>query len=51
MKNLWILFCTIVVVAGLIYLMFYPVIFAFQNNAVECLFAEDTMTCVQVKKK
>lgn len=31
--------------------MFYPVIYAVENNATECIFAEDIMTCVQIKNK
>jgi hypothetical protein len=47
MSKIWMLF---VVSAGLS-LIFYPIIFAVENNAAECIFAKDIMTCVQIKNK
>jgi CHASE3 domain sensor protein len=51
MSKIWAMFCGIIFILGILYLMFYPVFFAIEHNATECIFAEDTMTCAQIKNK
>ena len=51
MAKLWLIFCISVVILGLLYMLFYPAIYAVEHNAVECIFAKDTITCVQIKNK
>ena len=45
------IFCGIIVILGMLYLMFYPIFFAIGHNAAECIFSQDIMTCVQIKIK
>lgn len=51
MAKLWAIFCISIVILGILYLICYPAIYAVEHNATECLFAEDTITCVQIKIK
>lgn len=51
MNKIWYLFCGIIILFGILYLACYPAVYAIKNNAQECLFAEDTITCTQVKNK
>lgn len=51
MAKIWALFCGIILFFSILYLVCYPVIYAIEHNAQECLFAEDTITCTQVKNK
>lgn len=51
MAKLWAIFCTIIFVLSLLYLMCYPAIYAGEHNATECIFAKDIMTCTQIKNK
>ena len=50
MTKLWATFCVSIFILALLYMCFYPYIYAVENNATECIFAEDTMTCVMIKK-
>ena len=51
MKSIWILFCTIIFLLGVLYILFYPIIYAVEHNAPECIFAQDEITCTQIKIK
>lgn len=50
MAKLWATFCILIMFLAFIYVACYPCIYAIENDATECIFAEDTMTCVMVKK-
>lgn len=50
MAKLWFNFCLLIILIALVYVAFYPCIYAVENNAPECIFAQDAMTCVMIKK-
>ena len=50
MKTIWLAFCMAIFTMTILYILFYPIIFAVENNAPECIFAEDTVTCTQLKR-
>lgn len=51
MNKIWEIFCGIIAILGVLYLMFYPIFFAIGHNAAECILSQDIITCVQIKIK